>query len=86
MDKVYREGDLISPPANGIQTTIVPSGGAVVVELNLPVPGTFTIVDHSIWRIDKGCVGFIQVEGETRPDLFYASGNPLTCTHCQIHQ
>lgn len=84
-DKVYREGDLISQPARGVQTTLVPSGGAAMIELDLPVPGVFTMVDHSIWRIEKGCVGFIGVEGETRPDIFYSPGNPLTCTHCKIH-
>lgn len=52
--QVYREGDLISPPARGIQTTLVPAGGATVVELVPPVPGNLTLVDHSIFRIDKG--------------------------------
>jgi copper-containing nitrite reductase len=84
-DKVYREGDLISSPARGLQTTLVPAGGAAVIEVDLPVPGVFTMVDHSIWRIEKGCVGFIGVEGETRPDIFYATGSPLTCANCKIH-
>ena len=53
-DKVYREGDLISPPARGIQTTLIPSGGAAVVEWDAVVPGNYTIVDHSIFRIEKG--------------------------------
>ena len=56
---VYREGDLISPPARGLQTTLVPAGGATVVEFNTPVPGNLTLVDHSIWRIEKGAAGFI---------------------------
>lgn len=60
-DKVYREGDLISPPARGIQTTLVPAGGSAVVEMDTTVPGSFTLVDHSIFRIDKGAVGFLKV-------------------------
>lgn len=60
-DKVYREGDLISPPARGIQTTLVPAGGSAVVEMDTTVPGSYTLVDHSIFRIDKGAVGFLKV-------------------------
>jgi len=30
MDKVYREGDLITPPARGIQTTTIPAGGVII--------------------------------------------------------
>ncbi|MDO8580065.1 MAG: multicopper oxidase domain-containing protein, partial [Candidatus Omnitrophota bacterium] len=37
-DNVYREGDLISPPAHSIQTTLVPAGGSTVVEFGLEVP------------------------------------------------
>ena len=58
MDTVYREGDLISPPARGLQTTLIPAGGAAVVELQCSVPGTFTLVDHSIFRLDKVCCLF----------------------------
>lgn len=59
--QVYREGDLISPPARGVQTTLIPAGGAAVVEVDLPVPGNFTLVDHSIFRMDKGAIGFLKV-------------------------
>jgi len=31
------------------------------VEVDLPVPGNYTLVDHSIFRIDKGAIGFIKV-------------------------
>jgi nitrite reductase (NO-forming) len=62
-DSVYREGDLISPPAHGIQTTLVPAGGSTVVEFTPQVPGAYLLVDHSIFRIMKGAVGQIMVEG-----------------------
>jgi len=69
-DKVYREGDLITAPDRGIQTTLVPPGGSTIVESDCPVPGNFTLVDHSIFRIDKGAVGFLKVTGVKRDDLF----------------
>ena len=84
-DKVYREGDLISPPARGIQTTLVPPGGAVVIELETPLPGNFTLVDHAIWRIEKGAVGFLQVEGAPRPDLYRSDAPPKPCPTCKLH-
>lgn len=70
-DKVYREGDLVSAPARCIQTTTIPAGGAAVVESDCFVPGTFALVDHAIFRLDKGCVGFLKVVGRKRPDLYY---------------
>jgi copper-containing nitrite reductase len=85
MDKVYREGGLLSPPEEGIQTTTVPCGGAAVVEIKLPVPGTFTLVDHAIFRIEKGAVGFLQVTGKPRDDIYFADPNAKPCANCKIH-
>lgn len=65
-NSVYREGDLISPPAHGIQTTLIPSGGSAVVEFTPQVPGAYLLVDHSIFRIMKGAVGQIMVEGSAQ--------------------
>lgn len=84
-DKVYREGDLISLPARSIQTTLVPAGGATVVEFDAIVPGNYTIVDHSIFRIDKGAVGFINVSGINRADIYDSSEAPVTCATCKVH-
>lgn len=64
-DSVYREGDLIDPPAHGIQTTLIPSGGSAVVEFTPQVPGAYLLVDHSIFRIMKGAVGQIMVQGSS---------------------
>lgn len=63
MENVYRDGDLASPPARAVQVTPVASGGAAVFELDTRVPGTLTLVDHSIFRTEKGAVGFIEVGG-----------------------
>mmetsp|Transcript_28560 Transcript_28560/g.53715 ORF Transcript_28560/g.53715 Transcript_28560/m.53715 type:complete len:213 (+) Transcript_28560:519-1157(+) len=85
-DKVYREGDVISPPAKCVQTTLVPSGGAAIVEMEMPIPGSFTLVDHSINRIDKGAVGMIKVKGQPRPDLYDSKEPPVYCPGCKVHQ
>ena len=84
-DRLYREGGMSSPPERGIQTTLVPCGGAAAVEIKLPVPGTFTLVDHAIFRIEKGAVGFLQVAGGQRDDIYYADPNAKPCPGCKIH-
>jgi len=85
-DRVYRDADLISAPARHLQTVLVPAGGATVVEMDMQVPGSYSMVDHSINRIDKGAVGMIKVKGKPRPDL-YDSLEPLVyCPGCKTHQ
>ncbi len=62
-DKVYPEAGLSLPNAN-VQTTLVPSGGATVVEFKVDVPGTFILVDHSLTRaFNKGALGMLKVNG-----------------------
>ena len=61
-DRVYREGTL-SDAVHNVQTTLIPSGGASAVEFKVDVPGDYTIVDHSIFRINKGAMGQLHVEG-----------------------
>lgn len=68
-DLVYREGSL-SDPTHNVQTTVVPAGSATVVELKTPVPGNFTIVDHSIFRIQKGALGTLSVTGAAAPEIY----------------
>ena len=84
-DKVYREGDVISPPARGIQSTLVPAGGSTIVEWDTNVPGTFTLVDHSIFRTEKGAIGFLKVLGEPRPDIYDSVDRPTPCPNCKFH-
>ena len=62
-DKVYPEAGLSLPNRN-VQTTLVPSGGATVVEFKVDVPGTFILVDHSLTRaFNKGALGMLKVTG-----------------------
>ena len=63
-DKVYREGDLISPPEQGVQTTLIPAGGSAVVEFTPRIPGTFLMVDHAIFRLHRGAAGSLVVDGQ----------------------
>jgi len=70
-DRVYTEGDLVSPPGRSIQTTTIPAGGSTVVEFKADVPGTYILVDHAIARaIHKGAVGTIVVVGPEQPEIF----------------
>jgi nitrite reductase (NO-forming) len=63
-DKVYSEGGTKLVQEN-VQTTLIPVGGSAIVELTVDVPGTYAIVDHSLFRaFNKGAVGQLIVEGE----------------------
>lgn len=72
LDTVYPEGAVGGgAPARNVQTTLIPAGGAAIVELKVPVPGRFLLVDHSIVRaMEKGALGILEVAGAERPDLF----------------
>lgn len=72
LDKVYRDGSLSSPPARGIQTTTVPPGDATIVELTPKVPGNYTLVDHAIFRLEKGAVGILHADGPEAPEIYAA--------------
>ncbi len=69
-DLVYPEGAVGSGGSRNVQTTLVPAGGASIAEMSLQVPGTFLLVDHSIFRIDRGAVGMLKVEGAANPGIF----------------
>jgi nitrite reductase (NO-forming) len=50
--------------AHDVQTTLIPAGGAAVVDFALEVPGTFILVDHSLIRaFNKGALGMLKVDG-----------------------
>ena len=68
-DKVHVEGgDLIN---ENVQTTLIPAGGSAIVEFKVDVPGTFILVDHSIFRaFNKGALGMLKVEGEEDKKIY----------------
>lgn len=68
-DRVWPEGSTVNPESN-VQTTLVPAGGSVIVDFMVEVPGDYTLVDHSIFRIEKGALGILRATGEAEPDIF----------------
>lgn len=62
-DKVYGEGG-IKVSQEQVQTTLVPAGGSAMVEFKLDVPGTYILVDHSLFRaFNKGALGMLKAIG-----------------------
>ena len=73
LDNVYPEGG--SVVQHDVQTTLVPAGGAAIVEFRPQVPGDYVMVDHSIFRaFSKGALGMIHVTGVDQP-LVYRGGS-----------
>ena len=73
MDRLWLQGSVTSPPVRDVQTTLVPAGGTSVAEFELKVPGDYTLVDHSIFRVEKGALGILHVEGKDAPDIYSPS-------------
>ena len=68
-DKVYAEGG--TTIKENIQTTLIPAGGASIVEFKVEVPGELVLVDHSIFRaFNKGALGILEVEGPENEKVF----------------
>ena len=68
-DNVYVEGGTLVN--HNVQTTLIPSGSATMVETRIDVPGTYVFMDHSIFRaVNKGTMGQIVVEGEKNPNIY----------------
>lgn len=69
LDKVYVEGgDLIN---ENVQTTLIPAGGAAIVEFKVDVPSSLVIVDHSVFRaFNKGALANLNVEGEENKTVY----------------
>jgi nitrite reductase (NO-forming) len=79
LDRVYPEASLTSAPMTNVQTTIVPPGGATMVELKVDVPGRFMLVDHALSRLEKGLVGYLIVDGDPQPDIYHSgSAHPVS--------
>ncbi len=68
-DKVHVEGGSIIN--KDVQTTLIPAGGAAIVEFRVDVPGTFILVDHSIFRaFNKGALGMLKVAGKDSSAIY----------------
>ena len=67
-DKVYVEGGKLIN--ENVQSTLIPAGGAAMIEFKVDIPGSYTIVDHSLFRaFNKGALGQLVVEGEDHPEI-----------------
>jgi nitrite reductase (NO-forming) len=69
-DRVFDQASLTSPPLTDVQTTLVPPGGATMVEFKLEVPGRYILVDHALSRLQRGLAGYLYAEGEPNLDIF----------------
>ena len=68
-DKVFYEGG--TRYQENVQTTLVPAGGSAMTEFRVEVPGTFILVDHSIFRaFNKGALGMLKVDGEDNLSIY----------------
>ncbi len=71
-DRVYDQASLTSPPLTDVQTTLVPPGGATMVEFEVEYPGQYTLVDHALSRMERGLVGTLTVDGNASPAIFHS--------------
>ncbi|MHB0925024.1 MAG: copper-containing nitrite reductase [Gallionellaceae bacterium] len=69
-DKVYPEAATNKEPHFNVQTTVVPPGGATMVEFNARVPAKYIFVDHALSRFAKGNAAIMVAEGDQVPDVF----------------
>jgi len=68
-DKVHIEGG--ENINKNVQTTLVPAGGATIVEFTVESPDNLVLVDHSIFRaFNKGALGILSVSGEENHNVF----------------
>jgi nitrite reductase (NO-forming) len=75
LDEVYPEG-ATGPTQKNVQTTLVPAGGATIVDFTLDYPGTYVLVDHSLGRLTKGAAGMLEVEGPANVEVFDVIESP----------
>jgi nitrite reductase (NO-forming) len=71
-DTVYPEAAIGSEPHRNVQTTILPAGGATIVEFTVDVPGKYVLVDHALARMNEGAWAVLEAEGEPNPEVFSA--------------
>jgi nitrite reductase (NO-forming) len=68
-DKVWFEGG--TRFQENVQTTLIPSGGAAIADFKLEVPGSYVLVDHSIFRaFNKGALAILKADGPERKEIY----------------
>jgi nitrite reductase (NO-forming) len=77
-DTVYQEAG--TSPSHNVQTTVIPPGGASIVEFQVQVPGTYILVDHALFRaFNKGALGMLKVDGPQ--DVLVYSGKEVDAAY-----
>ena len=68
-DKVWFEGG--TRFQENVQTTLIPSGGAAIMDFRLEVPGSYVLVDHSIFRaFNKGALAILKADGPENKAIY----------------
>jgi nitrite reductase (NO-forming) len=77
-DQVRYEGG--TNVQKNVQTTLIPAGGAAIVRFTARVPGSYVLVDHSIFRaFNKGALAIMKVEGKEEKTIY--SGKELDAVY-----
>lgn len=68
-DNVRFEGGTLAQ--KNVQTTLIPAGGAAIVDFNAKVPGSYVMVDHSIFRaFNKGALAILKIDGPEDKSIY----------------
>jgi len=68
-DRVQFEGG--TRYQENVQTTLIPAGGAAITDFRLEVPGSYVLVDHSIFRaFNKGALAILKVDGPENKAIY----------------
>jgi len=68
-DRVRYEGGVHEQ--ENVQTTLIPAGGAAIVEFHVRVPGSYVLVDHSIFRaFNKGALAILKADGPADKTIY----------------
>jgi nitrite reductase (NO-forming) len=77
-DQVRYEGG--TNVQKNVQTTLIPAGGAAIVKFTAKVPGSYVLVDHSIFRaFNKGALAILKVDGKEDKGIY--SGKELDAVY-----
>jgi nitrite reductase (NO-forming) len=69
-ERVWPEGNTSIMNQN-VQTTMIPAGGAAIVDFKVSVPGAYILVDHSLTRaFNKGALAQLKVTGDEDKSIY----------------
>lgn len=68
-DKVWYEGG--THYQENVQTTLIPAGGAAMMDFHMEVPGSYVLVDHSLFRaFNKGALAILKADGPENKEIY----------------